>query len=139
MCISLYLLFILLVTGAGICDIRTRKIYNCFPLLIALLGTLRLFAFPAETANHIVGMFIPSVPMLLLTLRLGGLGGGDIKLVAACGLFLGIRGVTLGVLFAGLLALLVMGVRTLRHSPARKEPFPFGPFLAVGFVVAMVV
>jgi leader peptidase (prepilin peptidase)/N-methyltransferase len=133
------ILFSVLLITAGILDARSRKIPDIFPLLIAALGILRLFLEPAGAADHVLGMLILSVPMLLLTLRFGGLGGGDIKLVAASGLFLGVHGVTMGVLLAGLLALLAMGLLSLLRLRSRTEPFPFGPFLAAGFVLGMLV
>jgi leader peptidase (prepilin peptidase)/N-methyltransferase len=133
----MHVLFIILVGAAGLCDLRTRKIPDIFSILITLLGILHLIAAPANIGDHVLGMFILSIPMLLLAVRFRGLGGGDIKLSAACGLFLGVRGVTLGFLLAGVLALLVMGTRSLCHRFSRKEPFPFGPFLAVGYVVGM--
>jgi len=56
------------------------------------------------------------------------LGGGDIKLIAAIGAFLGIWGTIFTVLFSSLLALVVLLI--IKHDP--KKPFPFGPFLIIG-------
>lgn len=67
----------------------------------------------------------------------GGMGGGDMKLGAMLGAFLGWK-ITLVALFVGVtlggvlaITLLVTGTR---H---RKDPIPFGPFLAVGGVVGL--
>ena len=62
----------------------------------------------------------------------GGMGGGDMKLGAMLGAFLGWQVVLLSVFIAivlgGILAatLMALGVR------GRKDPIPFGPFLAAG-------
>ena len=62
----------------------------------------------------------------------GGMGGGDMKLGAMLGAFLGWKVVLLSALVAvvlgGIVALALMasGVR------GRKDPIPFGPFLAAG-------
>jgi leader peptidase (prepilin peptidase)/N-methyltransferase len=62
----------------------------------------------------------------------GGMGGGDMKLGAMLGAFLGWKVVLLSIfvavaLGAGVaLALMASGVR------GRKDPIPFGPFLAAG-------
>jgi leader peptidase (prepilin peptidase)/N-methyltransferase len=62
----------------------------------------------------------------------GGMGGGDMKLGAMLGAFLGWKVVLLSILFAvvggGALAVILMvsGIR------GRKDPIPFGPFLATG-------
>jgi leader peptidase (prepilin peptidase) / N-methyltransferase len=67
----------------------------------------------------------------------GGMGGGDMKLGAMMGAFLGYKLALLAlfsaVLLGGIvaLALLSTGIRK------RKDPIPFGPFLAIGSVLAM--
>jgi leader peptidase (prepilin peptidase)/N-methyltransferase len=66
-----------------------------------------------------------------------GMGMGDVKLAAVMGLYLG-RAVAPALLIgfaAGALVGLVMIAR--RGSSARKQAVPFGPFLALGGVVAL--
>ena len=69
----------------------------------------------------------------------GGMGLGDVKLAAVMGLFLG-RAVAPAILFA-LIAGSAVGLALIaRHgAAARKMAIPFGPFLALGAVVAMLV
>jgi leader peptidase (prepilin peptidase) / N-methyltransferase len=57
-----------------------------------------------------------------------GLGGGDIKLIAAIGAFLGVWGTLFTVIFSSLIALVILLI--IKHD--RKESFPFGPFLIAG-------
>ncbi|MBE0467601.1 MAG: prepilin peptidase [Candidatus Desulforudis sp.] len=75
--------------------------------------------------------------LLLAVVSRGGMGGGDVKLAAVVGLFLGLP-----------LGLLVLFVASLLGSAAgigmrlggvlkRGEPLPFGPFIAAGAVVAL--
>jgi leader peptidase (prepilin peptidase)/N-methyltransferase len=66
-----------------------------------------------------------------------GMGLGDVKLVAAMGLFLG-RAVAPAIL-AGLLAGSVVGLALIaaRGTEARKMTIPFGPFLAIGGIVGL--
>src|SRR6059036_3596386 len=68
---------------------------------------------------------------LLLTGR-EGMGGGDVKLGAMLGAFLGwkvaLLSIFLAVLLGGIVALVLLGSRTT----GRKDPIPFGPFLATG-------
>jgi leader peptidase (prepilin peptidase)/N-methyltransferase len=67
----------------------------------------------------------------------GGMGGGDMKLGAMLGAFLGWKVVLVALFVAVLLggvlaiALLTTGIRR------RKDPIPFGPFLALGGVVGL--
>jgi leader peptidase (prepilin peptidase)/N-methyltransferase len=67
----------------------------------------------------------------------GGMGMGDVKLALLMGAALG-RTVPVA-LMAGMLAAMVPSVVLLvRHGPkARKMGIPFGPFLAIGSVVAL--
>ena len=62
----------------------------------------------------------------------GGMGGGDMKLGAMFGAFLGwklgLLAVLLGVLTGGVMALCLL----LLGKKGRKEAIPFGPFLALG-------
>ena len=66
-----------------------------------------------------------------------GMGGGDIKLLAMIGAFLGWQQVLLTVIVGGLVGA-VVGVALIgaRVMP-RGAYIPFGPFLSLGAVVAM--
>ncbi len=67
----------------------------------------------------------------------GGMGGGDIKLAAMLGAFLGWR-VGLLAIFVGVVAGGVVGVALLvLELRGRKDAIPFGPFLSLGGVVAL--
>jgi leader peptidase (prepilin peptidase)/N-methyltransferase len=70
--------------------------------------------------------------------RPGGMGGGDVKLAGVLGLFLG-REVAVAVFVAlvtGLLAGVVIMART-GIAAGRRTAVPFGPFLALGGLVAV--
>ena len=67
----------------------------------------------------------------------GGMGGGDIKLTAMMGAFLGMRDLFVAV-FIGLLAGSAVGiVLMIGGRKTRKDPIPFGPFLALGGICAV--
>jgi len=66
-----------------------------------------------------------------------GMGGGDIKLLAMIGAFLGWQQVLLTVIVGGLLGS-VLGVGLIAARViSRTDYIPFGPFLSLGAVVAM--
>jgi leader peptidase (prepilin peptidase) / N-methyltransferase len=73
-----------------------------------------------------------------LLARPQGMGGGDVKLAGVLGLFLG-REVAVAVFVALLTALLVGAFIMVRKGVAegRRIAVPFGPFLALGGVVAL--
>ncbi len=72
--------------------------------------------------------------------RPGGMGFGDVKLVAVLGVFLG-ASVSVA-LFAALISGVIVGVFIMRRvgfGAGRKTRVPFGPFLAFGGVLAVLV
>jgi leader peptidase (prepilin peptidase) / N-methyltransferase len=75
---------------------------------------------------------------LIILVSRGGMGGGDLKLGAMLGAFLGWKALLFGLFVAIVLggvigtAFLATGVR------GRKDPIPFGPFLAAGGAMALV-
>jgi len=69
----------------------------------------------------------------------GGMGGGDIKLAAVLGLLLGWK-LLLVALFMAFVAGSIAGLSMLVFKLAHlKEPVPFGPYLAIGSVAAVLV
>ncbi len=70
-------------------------------------------------------------------LKKNSLGGGDIKLYALLGLYLGFYGAYELVLLSCILGLLFVGIRKLIKPDAPKE-FPFGPAIALsGYILLL--
>jgi len=67
----------------------------------------------------------------------GGMGGGDIKLMAMIGAFLGWQAVLLTTLLASVVGGVVGVVLMLAFGKGRKYAVPFGPFLAAGALVCL--
>ena len=66
-----------------------------------------------------------------------GMGGGDIKLLAMIGAFLGWKPVVLTMLIGAIVGALV-GVTLMTLNVLRRDQYlPFGPFLALGAIVSM--
>lgn len=75
--------------------------------------------------------------LLIATLSKGGMGGGDIKLMAALGLWLGLKLTLLTVFLSFVIggagsALLLAG-----KIRGRRDSIPFGPFMAVAAFISM--
>lgn len=66
-----------------------------------------------------------------------GMGGGDIKLLAMIGAFLGWRALPVTLMLASLGGSLVGLGLILAHRSDARVPIPFGPFLAAGAVCAL--
>ncbi len=126
-------------TCVGFIDHDTMEIPDGLCLAAAIIGGVAVF-FTTGVAwyEHLIGLCVISVPMLIIALLIpGGFGGGDIKLMAGCGLFLGWK----NALFSFFTAALIGGVCALflilRKKKDRKDHIPFGPFLCMGVAFAM--
>lgn len=132
-------IFTVILIFAAVNDIRTRKIPDRYSAGILMLSLLSIF-----TSNEVgifsrfIGLFCVSVPMLFLTVaRPGAFGGGDIKLAAACGAFLGWRGAVVSMGVAVLAGGAAGAAMLLTKQKGRKDTFAFGPFLCIGAVAAL--
>jgi leader peptidase (prepilin peptidase)/N-methyltransferase len=63
-----------------------------------------------------------------------GMGGGDIKLLAMIGAFLGWKGVLFTIMASSFIGTLVGIVIMIRARKGMKLAIPFGPFLAIGAI-----
>ena len=128
-----------ILTVVAFMDIDTLEIYDRFPALLLVCGAAAQFIFPGPgIKSRLLGCVIVSLPMLLLALIVpGGFGGGDIKLMAGAGFFLGAR-LTVVAAFVGILLGGGFGALLLAAKKAdRKTRFAFGPFLCIGIAAAM--
>lgn len=124
--------------SVALIDAETQIIPDRLNLALAVLGVLCLLLAPAAWPGRLIGALCVSVPMFVLCLLIpGAFGGGDIKLMAAAGLFLGWQQ-TLLAMFFGILGGGFYGMYLLAAKKAdKKDHFAFGPFLCVGIVLAM--
>jgi leader peptidase (prepilin peptidase)/N-methyltransferase len=127
-------------------DFREGIIPDWLNLGIGLLGLIRgasiggwPFVAEAVVEAVLVGVVIWLLRWSYFRLRQRqGLGLGDVKLLAASTLWIGMAGVPIQLLVAALTALSaallvhVAGTRMTRHTA-----LPFGPFLALGLLVAV--
>jgi len=93
---------------------------------------------PVGWLNSLIGLFLGGgLFYLVAVISRGGMGGGDIKLIAMIGAFLGWQSALLTI-FLGALAGSVVGLFLMAFKgKGRKHPVPFGPFLALGAVAAL--
>ncbi len=130
--------FITLLLWCSCTDIRKRNVSNmtvilllCFGIvhtvIIALSGIL-WWTYPA-------GMIL-AVPFFLAWLR-GHMGAGDVKLILAIGLYLGLFNTMIAfVLMVPLLAILM--IRSQIKTKTLKGAIPLAPVLAFGAIGAVV-
>ncbi|MBR1749481.1 MAG: prepilin peptidase [Ruminococcus sp.] len=131
-------------------DWDTQLISNYVVIFIAVLAVLEFlfsdysyiidrFEVPVENPyiSQIIGAFAVSIPLLLIELLSKGkaMGRGDVYLMAACGLFLGVKGAVVAI-FIGLITGSVAGL--IQKHKSGDSVFAFGPWLSVGVAVAAI-
>lgn len=129
----------ILLARVSFTDIRTGTIPDRFAAAAFLLGAAAVFTMPEITLlSRIAGIFAASLPLLAVTmLAPGAFGGGDIKLMAGCGFFLGAKLVLYSLPAAFLLGGLWAVFLLVTAKKGRKERFAFGPFLCMGMLFSM--
>ncbi|MFP5106499.1 prepilin peptidase [Neobacillus sp. C211] len=74
--------------------------------------------------------------LLIAVVSNGGMGGGDVKLYALLGLVLGFKLVLLSFFLSTLFGAVIGGLALLFRIVKRRQPIPFGPFIAAGTLTA---
>ncbi len=125
--------------AAVLTDLESLTIPDGICFRTALAGVVFAVARHA-LPEALAGAAVAGLPLLTLALvRPEGMGGGDVKLAAAAGLFLGPLGAAYAMLLASVGAVLFGLLRRAVRKVPFKEVFPFGPFLAGGFIFMGVV
>lgn len=127
----------------GIIDLETYEIPPGANLFILALGLARVATDMPHWLSYGLGFFSASVPLLLIYIatRGRGIGGGDIKLMAATGLLLGWETNLLGLFLGCALGLaahaLRMKMAAMKPHLAMKPYLAMGPYLAVGIALSV--
>lgn len=121
----------------SVIDWRTYEIPLGINLFIAVLGVIKLLVHHDQWLMHVLGFFCVSALLLLVYwLTKGkGIGGGDIKLMAAAGLFLGWKLVIVAFLFGCLYACVIHIARMIFTKAGSM--LALGPYLAGGILTAL--
>jgi leader peptidase (prepilin peptidase) / N-methyltransferase len=148
--LTMMVFFMLLLVACGWLtwtDIRFGIIPNWLNALIAVLGLARGLAMDGSSGaltGAIAGVVIGAA---LLLLRQGyfawrgvqGLGLGDVKFLAAAGVWTGLADFPLLLLIATLAALVLAGILHLTgRAVTARTAIPFGPSLALGLLATLV-
>jgi leader peptidase (prepilin peptidase) / N-methyltransferase len=127
-------------------DLRRGIIPDWVNLAIAVIGLARAVivdswaaALGAACEGIVIGAIVWLLRRLYFMLRtFQGLGLGDVKLLAASGIWIGVAGAPVQLLVASLAALAAAGAMQLAgRTMTRQTSLPFGPFLALGLLVAL--
>jgi len=140
-----YLLFILIFISAMIVvsfiDIDFQIIPDQISVPLIFIGFIfSLFShgytgFVSDFKESLIGIVVGGGSLLIVSIiSKGGMGGGDIKLNAAVGAFLGWKAALLTI-FIGSLIGSIVGIIIFKKTGNRK--IPFGPFLSIGALICL--
>lgn len=119
-----------LLLASSAIDLIYQEIPDSYNLAIALLGVVFILHFHTFTGSLVLGGVIAFTVFLILSMITGAVGGGDVKMAGAVGLFLGVGLMTKFMIYSFLsgaiiaLILLLMGKK-------KNYQFAFGPFIAM--------
>jgi len=145
--------------AAVLLDVRSRRIPNALCLLVLATGiAFQTLAAGVDGTLVAIGGMLTGFAVLVPLYFVGGMGAGDVKLMASVGTFLGAS----GALFAGASTLLVgaaigggavmwnrfrawgaakdiVGFRSIEPDTVWQLEFPYAAAIAVGTVIASTV
>jgi leader peptidase (prepilin peptidase)/N-methyltransferase len=88
--------------------------------------------------NSLIGFLLGGgLYYLIAVLSRGGMGGGDIKMMAMVGAFIGWKAVLLTTFIGSLVGSIVGIFLMVFKGKGRKTKIPFGPFLALGAIITL--
>lgn len=132
------LLLISLVIIVSISDLHKMLIPNRVLLFFGIaIFIVRLLIPTYPWWDPYVGSLLGFGLLFLIALvSKGGMGGGDIKLFAVLGLFLGVKGVLLTLFLAAFLGMLFGFILIVSGRLQRKQPMPFAPFIGLAALIS---
>jgi leader peptidase (prepilin peptidase)/N-methyltransferase len=120
-------------------DLYHRLILDKLTIPMAILGLV--FSLLPSTDISFINALLTGLAILIIMLLIAwlfekishreGMGGGDIKLLAALATYLGAMNISFVVLFSSIIAVIF----AFTNAKAREKGIPYGPFLAVATVL----
>ena len=127
-----YVIATVLLIFVTITDFEQYVIFDSMLLPFAVAGVCYTLHMQLPITNHLAAALGGGLLFFLLTLLTkGAIGGGDIKLIAALGLWLGLRPllsvIAYGFIAGGVAALLLL----ITKQKQRHDYFAYGPYFAI--------
>ena len=133
----LYALLFSALVALSVIDFRTYEIPLGINIFILALGLVRVVTDYTNWLGYAIGLFCVSgfLYIIYLATKGRGIGGGDIKLMGACGLLLGWKLVVLGFVLGCIIGSVVHIIRM--KVSGEGHVLAMGPYLAVGVMISV--
>jgi len=142
-----YLAFLVLLISLVIIsfiDLDHKIIPNKMTLFIGILGIVFvIFGITVKWQDALLGLLVGGGILYLLGLlslffmKKEGMGGGDIKLLAVAGLYLGWQRIIFSLMISSYVALFIIGILLVFKKIKKTQSIPFGPFLSTGIIIVV--
>ena len=123
----------------SVIDIKTKKIPNflilIFMLVWVVIASLKLI----DTSTSVYGFAVGGLLLYITALATNDdIDGGDVKLVAVSGLYLGFPRIMYATLYGfGVVALISLVLIKLKKLN-KKDYIPLGPFISLGIIIQLI-
>lgn len=120
----------------SVIDARTMEIPDGITIFIAVLGLIHMVSDLSRWWTYVIGLVCVSGVLLLIYLisRRRAIGGGDIKLMAAAGLFLGWKKIILAFFIACVVGTVIHLI--LMKVQGKGRQLAMGPYLSLGILLS---
>ena len=121
----------------SVIDFRTYEIPVGFQYVIGAFALVHLFLDRLNWSEYVIGFFSVSIFLLVLYCVSKGraIGGGDVKLMAVCGLLLGWKLIIVAFVWGCIIGSVVHILRMKLSGESRV--LAMGPYLSIGVFLAM--
>jgi len=140
----LYFIFVAALIVITVIDLYHQIIPDVISLPGIGVGLLASLIIPQITLfNSLIGILLGGGSLFLVAtvyhwlFKREGMGGGDVKLLAMIGGFLGWKAVILTILLGSLIGSMIGIMVMVLKEKDFKYAIPFGPFLSVGAVISL--
>lgn len=149
----IYLIFILALIIVSFIDIENFLIPDCIVYSEIVLGLFLSFLYPelqSQTFSRLLALKASFMGTLLgggslfiigliggIIFKKEAMGGGDVKLLAMIGAFLGVKSVLLTIFFSSLAGSVIGLTLILLKVKKRSDYIPYGPYLALGAIISL--
>lgn len=120
-------------------DLKIGIVPDRLNFFILILSVFSVFLSEYNFFYHLIGFFLISVPFFLIALFSGGIGGGDIKLFAVCGLFIGAAHIFLAMFISCILATIfgiILKILNKTKLENNKASIPLVPYICIGVIIS---
>ena len=136
-----FMILVSFIIVIGMIDYKTKFVYTCTTLTGVIIGfvffIIESIIKGKINTDSLIGLAISGIFIGLIVFLTHGMGEGDIEIAAMCGIFLGIKG-TVFMLFSAIVIGGIAGaIALVLKKKGRKYEMPFGPFLAIGTILAI--